>query len=365
MPHDRLLTTTIGAFPKPGGTPIGDWFPDPDDTEAGAQGEGLLKRWQRAGYEQRLAQAGEAAEEAFVRAIEEVVRDQVDAGIDVPTDGEVRRENYIFYQCRNLHGIDFEHLTEKVARDGAFTATLPTITGAVTPRELVLARDWRIAQRVTDRPVKITLPGPMTIADSMVNEFYPDPRALGRALAEALNAEVRSLAAAGCRHIQVDEPVFARHPRRALEYGIEHLEAVFHGVPEEVQRTVHMCCGYPSALDTPDYPKADPQAYFDIADAMDEASVDAVSIEDAHRHNDLSLLERYARTTVLLGVVNIGRSRVEPIDEIAHRLREALDHIDSRRLVAAPDCGLGLLGRDLAVRKLSNLCAAARGVAPA
>ena len=94
-------------------------FPDPGDTGAGAEGEGLLKRWRRAGYEQRLAEAGEAAEAAFVAAIEEAVRDQVDAGIDVPTDGEVRRENYIFYQCRNLNGIDFDHLTEKVARDGA------------------------------------------------------------------------------------------------------------------------------------------------------------------------------------------------------------------------------------------------------
>ena len=365
MPHDRLLTTTIGAFPKPSRTPIGDWFPDPDDETAGAQGEGLLKRWQRAGYEHRLAQAGEAAEEAFVKSIEEVVRDQVDSGIDIPTDGEVRRENYIFYQCRNLHGIDFEHLTEKVARDGAFTAEVPTITGAVTPRKLILARDWLIAQRVTDRPVKITLPGPMTIADSMVNEFYPDARALGRALAEALNAEVRDLAAMGCRNIQVDEPVFARKPRQALDYGIEHLERVFHGAPEEVQRIVHMCCGYPSALDVTNYPKADPQAYFRIADAMDEASIDAVSIEDAHRHNDLSLLERYARTTVLFGVVNIGRSRVEPVDEIAQRLGEALEHINAGRLVAAPDCGLGLLSRDLAVRKLSNLCTAAHGGASA
>jgi len=361
MPHHRLTTTTIGAYPKPDGTPIGDWFPDPDDTAAGARGEGLLKRWERADYEERLAQAGEAAEAAFVKAIEEVIRDQVDAGVDIPTDGEVRRENYIFYQCRNLNGIDFDHLTEKVARDGAFTARVPTITGEVTARDLVLARDWRIAKRATDRSVKITLPGPMTIADSMANAFYPDPRTLGRALAEALNAEVRSLAAAGCRHIQVDEPVFARKPRQALEHGIEHLEAVFHGVPEEVQRIVHMCCGYPSALDVPDYPKADRQAYFDIAGAMDEAAVDAVSIEDAHRPNDLSLLERYARTTVLLGVVNIGTSRVEPVDEIAERLGQALDHIDPGRLVAAPDCGLGLLGRDLAVRKLSNLCAAAHG----
>ena len=361
MPDHRLLTTTIGAYPKPACTPIGDWFPDPDDESAGAQGEGLLKRWRRADYEERLAQAGEAAEEAFVQAIEEVVRDQVDAGVDIPTDGEVRRENYIFYQCRNLNGIDFEHLTEKVARDGAFTAEVPTITGPVTPRNLILARDWRIAQRVTDRPVKITLPGPMTITDSLANAFYPDPRTQGRALAEALNAEVRSLAEAGCRHIQVDEPVFARKPEQALEYGIENLERVFHGVPDEVQRIVHMCCGYPSALDTPDYPKADREAYFRIAGAMDEASIDAVSIEDAHRPNDLSLLERYARTTVLFGVVNIGASRVEPVDEIGERLGRALEHIDPERLVAAPDCGLGLLGRDLAVRKLSNLCTAARG----
>ena len=361
MPDHRLLTTTIGAYPKPAGTPIGDWFPDPDDEGAGAEGEGLLKRWQRADYEERLAQAGEAAEEAFVEAISEAVRDQVDAGVDIPTDGEVRRENYIFYQCRNLNGIDFEHLTEKVARDGAFTAEVPTITGPVTPRNLILARDWRIAQRVTDRPVKITLPGPMTITDSLANAFYPDPRTQGRALAESLNAEVLGLAAAGCRHIQVDEPVFARKPEQALEYGIENLERVFHGLPDEVQRIVHMCCGYPSALDTPDYPKADRQAYFRIAGAMDEASVDAVSIEDAHRPNDLSLLERYARTTVLFGVVNIGVSRVEPVDEIGERLGQALEHIDPERLVAAPDCGLGLLGRDLAVRKLSNLCTAAHG----
>ena len=361
MPGNRLLTTTIGAFPKPGCTPIGDWFPDPDDASARAQGEGLLKRWQQADYEQRLARAGEMAEEAFAQAAEEVVRDQVGAGIDIPTDGEVRRENYIFYQCRHLHGFDFGCLTEKVARDGAFSARVPTITGAVASRELVLARDWRIAQRATDRPVKITLPGPLTIADSVADEFYPDPRTQGRALAEALNAEVHDLAAAGCRHIQVDEPVFARKPGQALEYGIEHLERVFHGLPEHTQRIVHMCCGYPKALDVADYPKADPGAYFQIADALDDASIDAVSIEDAHRHNELSLLERFKRTTVLLGVVNICQRRVEPIEEIARRLGQALDHIDSRRLVAAPDCGLGLLDRALAVEKLSNMCAAAHG----
>ena len=362
MSDTRLKTTTIGAYPKPSYTPIRDWFPDPDDADARRQGEGLLKRWQRAGCEQGLEEAGQLAEENFVAAIEEVVRDQVDAGIDIPTDGEVRRENYIFYQCRHMNGFDFEHLTEKVARQGAFTAEVPTITGPVSTRELVLARDWRIAQNATDRPVKITLPGPMTITDSLANSYYPDPRSQGLALAEALNAEVLSLAEAGCLHIQVDEPVFARKPELALEYGIEHLERVFHGVPENVQRVVHMCCGYPNALDVTEYLKADPQAYFQIASAMDDAAIDAVSIEDAHRHNDLSLLEHYRKTTVLLGVVAIAKSRVEEVDEIKDRLQEALHHIDSDRLVAAPDCGLGLLGRDLAVRKLKRLCEATGGV---
>lgn len=362
MSDTKLQTTTIGAYPKPACTPIRDWFPDPDDDAAKQPGEGLLKRWERAGYEAGLEEAGDEAEGKFIAAIEEVVHDQVEAGIDVPTDGEVRRENYIFYQCRHMNGFDFEHLTEKVAREGAFTAQVPTITGPVSMREPVLARDWRIAQAVTGNPVKITLPGPMTITDSLANNYYPDARAQGAALAEALNAEVLDLAAAGCRYIQVDEPVFARKPELALEYGIEHLERVFHGVPEHVQRVVHMCCGYPNALDVTHYLKADPKAYFQIADAMDEAAIDAVSIEDAHRHNDLSLLEHYRKTTVLLGVIAIAKSTVEEVDEVKERLEQALSHIDSNRLVAAPDCGLGLLGRDLARKKLKQLSTAARCV---
>ena len=252
--------------------------------------------------------------------------------------------------------------TEEDAR--AFTPNVHSRSVDGITRQAGGRRAWRVPC-VTPPPRAATAVrhGKRAVTDSLANAFYPDPKTQGLALAEALNAEVRALAAAGCRHIQVDEPVFARKPQQALDYGIENLERVFHGVPEDVQRIVHMCCGYPSALDTPDYPKADPQAYFQIADAMDEAAIDAVSIEDAHRPNDLSLLERYARTTVLFGVVNIGRSRVEPVEEIAEPLGHALEHIDSTRLVAAPDCGLGLLGRDLAVAKLANLCAAAHGVA--
>ena len=118
----------------------------------------------------------------------------------------------------------------------------------------------------------------------------------------------------------------------------------------------------PTASTATDYPKADPDSYFRLADAIEDAAIDAISIEDAHRPNDLSLLERFRGTTVILGVVAIAKSRIEDTGEIAERLGAALGHIDAHRLVAAPDCGLGLLGRDLARSKLANLCSAARGM---
>jgi 5-methyltetrahydropteroyltriglutamate--homocysteine methyltransferase len=344
-----LTTTTIGAYPKPESVAVETWF-------------GERARRPSDGYEAALAQMGAEAAEAMDAAVAEVVREQVAAGIDVPTDGEVRRDNYIHYHCRHLTGIDFERLTEKTVRAGAWKTTLPTITGPISAQDRFLPHDWRIAQGATDRPVKITIPGPLSIADTLADEHYGDTRALGAALAEAINVEVRALAEAGCRHIQIDEPVFARYPREALGFGVDHLERCFHGLPTAVTRTVHICCGYPEHLDQEDYVKAAPETYFDLAAALDAAAVDAVSIEDAHRPNDLSLLERFANTTVILGVVAIAVSRIEAVEAIADRLRQALEHIDAARLWAAPDCGLAMLPRDLAQQKLANLCAAAKSV---
>jgi len=207
------------------------------------------------------------------------------------------------------------------------------------------------------------MPGPMTISDTTADTHYQDPVRLGADLAAALNHEVRALAQAGCRHIQIDEPLFARKPDQALAYGFENLERAFHGCPKGVARTVHMCCGYPDRLDNPDYPKADPDSYRRIASTIEDSTIDAVSLEDAHRHNDLSLLESFQVTTVILGVVTIAKRRVEEVDEIRSRLLSALEHIDRDRLMAAPDCGLGLLGRDLARAKLRNLTQAAHSIA--
>jgi 5-methyltetrahydropteroyltriglutamate--homocysteine methyltransferase len=348
-----LLTTTIGAYPKPDFVPIPDWF----RATAGPD-----TRHPTRGYLEAVAAMGAEAEALFARGVRQVVEDQAGAGIDIPTDGEVRRENYIHYHCRHIEGIDFDTLTAKQLRGGAYTAELPSVTGPVRAGAPFLGADFKLAQGFTERPVKITMPGPMTIADTTVDLHYGDEAKLGADLAEAINAEVRSLAEAGCRWIQVDEPVLARQPEAALAYGVDNLERCFHGLPAGVNRVMHMCCGYPDRLDRDDYPKADPDSYPRLAAAVDASSIDAVSIEDAHRPNDLALLERFATSTVILGVVAIAKSRVEPVEEIRARLAAALDHIDAARLIAAPDCGLGLLGRELALAKLNNLCQAAREV---
>ncbi len=356
----KIKTTSIGAFPKPSCTPIGDWFPKIDDSDAKGAGKGLLQRWNISDYEQQIKTAADSAEPLFLQAIEEIILDQIQSGVDIPTDGEVRRENYIYYQCRQIDGIDFQTITRKQVRSGAFEAKLPTITGPLQLRKAVLGTDYSSAKQFTSNPVKITIPGPMTIADSIADEFYNDEKKLCNDLSNVLNQEILLLAKAGCNHIQVDEPVFARKPDKALSYGIESLERCFAGVPKEICRTVHACCGYPNALDSENYLKAPPESYFHLAPAIDDSSINAFSIEDAHRPNNLKLLELFKNTTIIMGLVDVAKSSVEEVEQIQERIRHSLHHIDRERLVAAPDCGLGLLDRNLAKSKLKNLCTAAR-----
>ena len=195
--------------------------------------------------------------------------------------------------------------------------------------------------------------------DTTANRHYRSERELAFDLAAALNFEIRALTDAGCKYIQVDEPLFVRKVDDALSYGVECLDRCFDGVPADVTRVMHMCCGYPGHLDDADYLKADSGCYRQLARAIDRSSVQQVSIEDAHCLNNLTLLEDFANTAIILGVVTIASSHIESIDAIEQRLRLALQHIDSERLLAAPDCGLMMLGRSLAMAKLENMCAAA------
>ncbi|MCG6890265.1 MAG: cobalamin-independent methionine synthase II family protein [Gammaproteobacteria bacterium] len=344
-----ITTTCIGAYPKPDYVEIGNF------AETGAPDDGATRAFS---YTQDSA--AEVPEELLLRATAAAIRDQLDCGIDIPTDGEQRRENYIHYHCRHLDGIDFVNLTNRVHRNGAAVADLPTIHAAIKPRgDHFLDRDFRSAQDFSARPVKITVPGPLSIMDTTANRHYSSDQELAFDLADALNFEIRALAAAGCKYIQLDEPLFVRKVEDALAYGVECLDRCFDGVPADVTRVMHMCCGYPGHLDDADYLKADPDGYQRLARAIDRSSVDQVSIEDAHCLNDLALLEAFSNTAIILGVVTIASSHIESIDAIEQRLRQALQHVDNERLLAAPDCGLMMLGRSLAMAKLKNMCAAA------
>ncbi len=347
-----IQTTCIGAFPKPDYVTTGNWA----ETEQQEDGETRSFTYTNDG-------ACNAPVDSLDRATTDAIVDQVNCGVDIPTDGEQRRENYIHYHCRHFHGMDFDNLTEKVHRNGAAVAFLPTITGKIEPDEdHFLDRDFRIAQSATDHPVKITVPGPLTIMDTTADIYYRDERKLAFDLADALNYEIRCLAESGCTFIQVDEPVFARNVERALDYGVECLDRCFDGVADDVTRVMHMCCGYPGHLDDEDYLKADPMSYFQLADALDKSTVNQVSIEDAHCLNDLAMLEKYKSTSVILGVVTIASSSIETVDQVANRLSRATRHIDRERLIAGPDCGLVMLGRELAMKKLKNMCVAAHGI---
>ena len=157
-----LLTTTIGAYPKPDYIELPDWFGNLDTSHP-------TRGWAAA-----VSAMGEDFEAILTRGTHQAVQDQVNSGIDIPTDGEIARENYIHYHCRQLSGIDFEILTEKTLRTGNYSSFLPTVRGPVISERLFLANDWRRAQQATDKPVKITMPGPLTMADTLADEFYGD-----------------------------------------------------------------------------------------------------------------------------------------------------------------------------------------------
>ena len=347
-----MLTTVIGAYPKPSFLKITDWF----NASGGTDTANPTKF-----YEEEINRMGSEANEIFIKAAKQVILDQEECGIDILTDGEVRRENYIHYHCRHLEGIDFDTLTEKVARTGNYKCWLPTITNKIKAKEEFLVCEWKQNQSLTSKPVKITLPGPMTITDTIANTYYKSDEEMGNDLAIAINTEIRRLVDAGCKYIQVDEPLFARKPENALAFGIENLEKCFEGINQkDVEKITHICCGYPDKLDAVNYPKAPLDSYKKIAQSLDNSIIDSVSIEDAHRYNDLTLLKDYKQTKVIFGLIKIASSKIETVEEIESRIQEALKFISKEQLIAAPDCGLGHLSRELAMEKLKIMSLATK-----
>ena len=347
-----MLTTVIGAYPKPDYLKITDWFNAKGGTDTATPTKF---------YEDEIKKMGVDAEAIFDKAAKEVIKDQLDCGIDIITDGEIKRENYIHYHCRHLNGVDFNTLTEKVARTGNYKCWLPTITNKISAADPFLVDEWKSNQSLSNKPVKVTIPGPMTITDTISNTHYTSDEEMGYDLAIAINTEIKRLVDAGCKYIQVDEPLFARKPDNALAFGIKNLEKCFEEINQsDVEKITHICCGYPDKIDAENYPKAPLDSYTKIAKALDSSKIDSVSIEDAHRYNDLSLLKNYKNTKIIFGVIKIASSKIETVEEIESRIKETLKFISKEQLIAAPDCGLGHLNRELAIKKLKIMSLAAK-----
>ena len=346
-----MLTTVIGAYPKPSFLNLTDWF-NTNKTD---------KKYPTKYYNEEINDFGKNAEDLFLKATKQVIKDQELCGLDIITDGEVRRENYVHYHCRHLLGIDFSFLTEKPARSGSYTSFLPTIASKVEADKPFLVDEWKKNQSLTKKDLKITIPGPLTITDTVANKFYKTDEELGFDLAKAINIEVKRLVEAGCKYIQIDEPLFARKPEEALNYGIRNLEICFEGINNpKIEKIMHMCCGYPDKLDAINYPKAPLDSYKKISKQLDSSILDAISIEDAHRYNDEEIFEDFKNKKLILGLIKIASSKEETEQEIEQRIKAVLRYIDKERLIAAPDCGLGFLPRELAIKKLTTMVNAAR-----
>jgi 5-methyltetrahydropteroyltriglutamate--homocysteine methyltransferase len=296
-----LKTTVVGSWPKPDCLNIPDWFSEQGNFSSeelsGLTGMG-------GGYDPRSANTAredENMEDNIKQAVKEVIDEQVALGIDVVTDGEMERNAYYIHVMNNIKGIDMDNLEKKVMRSGAYSTLVPAVREQLSLRDgPVCWREWKRAKDLTEGNVilKFTIPGPMTIFDGIVNMHYKDIDELHKDLVKCLNEEILALAGHGCKYIQIDEPVMMRYPDAALKYGLDNLARCFQGLPEDVTKVIHLCCGYPDKLDTDEYPKAPKTNYNLLAPKIDSLGFDEVSIEDAEARNDLSLLSLFKKTKV-------------------------------------------------------------------
>lgn len=354
MAINEIKTTVIGSYPKPDYLKIPDWFTGGENSMSYGYDVNHYTNYHEnmpADHEYKL-----------IKAIKEIIEIQDEIGIDIVTDGEVRREHYINYHMRHLDGVDFEILTEKSSRNNAYTHLAPTIVGKIKPNRHFLSVDWQVAQLFTNKDVKVTIPGPMTIIDTFYNNYYDNEKDLLEDLAQAINYEILDLVEIGCKHIQIDEPLFARYPENTLSYGIKFIEKCFENVPLHICKIVHICCGYPDKLGQTDYPKANFDSYLHIAEAIDHSCIDIISLEDNHRPNDLELFSKFKQTSIILGVIGIANTRIESVEEIKGRIKKVLEHIPPERLIIGPDCGLAMLPTDICIRKLKNMVEATKQI---
>jgi 5-methyltetrahydropteroyltriglutamate--homocysteine methyltransferase len=331
-----LPTTVVGSYPQP------EWLIDR---------ESLGKRTPprvRAREVWRVPEPWleQAQDDATIVAIHEMEL----AGIEIVSDGEIRRESYSNRFANALGGIDREHPGTAISRSGKLDV-VPLVSGAIRRLAPVEVRDLEFLRAHTAREIKITLPGPFTMTQQAQNAWYPDEAALAFAYAEAVNAEIKDLFAAGADVVQIDEPYMQARPEAARQYGLRALNRALEGVVGTT--AVHLCFGYAYVM------KDKPSGYSFLPE-LEACLAQQVSIEAAQPKLDLSILRELPSKTIILGVLDLNDPAVESAATIAQRIRAALRHVGPERLVIAPDCGMKYIARETAFAKLKSMVEGAR-----
>jgi 5-methyltetrahydropteroyltriglutamate--homocysteine methyltransferase len=288
----------------------------------------------------------EAQDDATLLAI----RAQEDAGLDVITDGEMRRESYSNRFATALDGVDIDNPGTALDRSG-HPNPVPRIVGPIRRRHPVEVDDVRFLRRHTDRPIKMTVPGPFTMAQQAQNDYYPDEPSAALAYADAVNEEIADLFAAGADMVQIDEPYLQARPEKARDYGVAALDRALVGISGTT--AVHICFGYAAIIH-------DRPSGYSFLPEMAAVGCDAVSIETGQSKLDCSVLAELPGKKIILGVIDLGDHTVETPEVVADRIRRALPYVPAENVIPAPDCGMKYLPRDVAFAKMQSLAAGAR-----
>ena len=273
------------------------------------------------------------------------IRDMERAGIDIITDGEIRRESYSNRFALALDGIDAEHPGEVRSQAGRATP-VPRVVGKIRRRGPVELRDVEFLLRQTDRATKITLPGPFTLSQQAKNEFYQDEEEMAMDYAAAVNEELRDLKASGVDVVQLDEPWVRTAPDKAERYGVRAINRALEGI--EGPTVVHLCFGYAHVVANK------PSGYAFLPQLADTVA-QQISIEAAQPKLDLGVLADLSGKQIMLGVLDLGSAEVETAEQVADRIRAGLRIVAAERLIPAPDCGMKYMPRERAFGKLRAL----------
>ncbi|MDA8048419.1 MAG: 5-methyltetrahydropteroyltriglutamate--homocysteine methyltransferase [Rhodospirillales bacterium] len=323
-----LPTTLVGSYPQP------DWLIDREKLA------GRFPPRVRARELWRVAPnwLDQAQDDATLIAI----RDQERAGLDIVTDGEMRRESYSNRFATALEGVDLDNPGVALDRSG-HPNPVPRVVGKIRRVHPVEVRDVQFLHANTDRRIKMTVPGPFTMSQQAQNDFYADEEALALDYAAAVNEEIRDLFAAGADIVQIDEPYMQARPEKARQYGLKALNRALDGITGCT--AVHICFGYAAII------HQRPSGYSFLPE-LAECGAQQISIETAQSSLDCSVLSRLAGKTILLGVLDLSTHDVETPETVAARIRRALPFVTPERLIVAPDCGLKYLPREVAYRKM-------------